>query len=47
MITAYLIIAASSLVCAFYNGIGQSLLYRKISSEKNIAENGAHTSSEM
>jgi hypothetical protein len=47
MITAYLIIAASSLVCVFYNGIGQSLLYRKISSEKTITENGVHTSSEM
>jgi hypothetical protein len=47
MITAYLIIAASSLVCVFYNGIGQSLLYRRISSEKTITENGVHTSSEM
>lgn len=35
LIAAYFVIIVSSLICGFYNGVGQSLLYRKISTRKN------------
>lgn len=35
LIAAYFVIIVTSLICGFYNGVGQSLLYRKISTLKN------------